>query len=240
MGGAQSLFAQKEGDLIPSAPERLLDILPDTLPRWKLTKSEAKSYATRGFYTVAVREFTEILPPEVDAKTKTPLKITLEIRDTVGEDRQLVPFRLTDEQLQRSQMRKGQWRSYPMIQLNDGDAEAESVRILVRGRWIVQLTYPNRDFNAAQRWLTQLNLDKVADLNYLRYKNDPNVVPIQVIDELDPRRSSKYWKSVTTDKDLEALAKKIEAEYRRIGWKFGQENSGEEKTPDEAPSPDSS
>ncbi|MEM7010508.1 MAG: hypothetical protein AAF585_03390 [Verrucomicrobiota bacterium] len=215
-------------------------ILPEPLPRWKVTKSEAKSYAARGFYTMAVREFTEILPPDIDANTKTPLKVVVEIRDTAGEDRQLVPFRLTEEQLQRSQMKKGQWRSYPMIQLNDGDAEAESVRLLIRGRWIVQLTYPDNDLNAAQRWLTQLKLYRISDLNYLRYKNDPNVVPIQVIDELNPQRNSKYWKSVTTDADLEALAKKIEAEYRRMGWKFSKDELEAQKTPEESPSPDSS
>lgn len=232
-----SLHAQKQGECIPSSPGALLSVLPEALPRWEVTRSEGRSYVGRGFFSQAKREFTEILPPEVAEKTKTPLKVVVEIRDTAENENQLRPFRMTPEQLLAAGLKRGEWKGNPMILLSDGDAEREAIRILLRDRWILQLVYPNRDLNAARRWLDGVDLAKVRALNFRRYTKDQDAAPIQIIDELKPELSRRYLVSVTRGADVERLTQKIQAEYEEMGWSFETE---EPETPDEPPHPDSS
>ncbi|MFT5470843.1 MAG: hypothetical protein ACI8UO_005974 [Verrucomicrobiales bacterium] len=190
-----------------------------------------------------MREFTEILPPDIEARTKTPLKVMVEIRDTAENENQLRPFRLTPEQLLASGLRRGQWKGHPMILLKDGDAEREAIRILLRDRWILQLVYPGRDLDAAQRWLDGVDLTKVGGLNFRRYPKDQQAAPIQMIDELKPTRNRRYLVSITREADLERLTEKIEAEYKELGWKFESAEPDEPETPKlpvEAPVADSS
>ena len=210
------------------------------MPRWEVTRSDGRSYVARGFFSQAKREFTEILPPEVAEKTKTPLKVILEVRDTTENENQLRPFRMTPEQLQAAGLKRGQWKGYPMILLSGGDAEREAIRILLRDRWILQLVYPNRDLNAAQRWLDGVDLAKIRALNFRRYTKDQDAAPIQIVNELKPELNRRYLVSVTRGADVERLTKKIQAEYEEMGWKFESEPEAEPETPDEPPHPDSS
>ena len=228
---------QEKGDLIPSSPESLLRILPSELPRWELTRSEAKSYAARGFFSQAMREYTEVLPPDVKARTQTPLKMLIQIRDTAENETQLGPFRMTPEQLQASPFKRGEWKGAPLLMMNDGDAERTSARILLRGRWILQIVFPNRDFGAAQRWLEQVDLEGVSRLSYVRYSEAPDVIPIQQIDELNSARSRKYWLSVNRAADIEAATERIREEYRALGWEMEGEGQGDAPSPESGPPP---
>lgn len=227
--------AQQSGDLIPSSPQALLDALPVALPRWSVTRSEARSYVAGGFYAQAMREFTEILPPEVAANTRTPLKVIVELRDTCESENQLRPFRMTPEQLLAANLKMGQWRDLPALKVNDGAVEREAVRILLRGRWILQVVYSGRDFRAAEHWLDQIDLAKINNLHYRRYAADPEAVPIVHVNEVDPTRSRRYFVSVTTRADLDAMTKRIEAEYRELGWELPKDTAS---APNPEPKPE--
>lgn len=175
----------------PMAPSKLLEWLPDCPEEWELLRSEGQTLFQGHLESHALRQYRVFRAPEEERK-KTDLMLVA-IRDTCGRGPLLEPFQREAVPLVGGDLRLGKWGEYPLVLVRTGK-ETQSLRLLVAGRFIVELAYAsgNNNARAIRPWLSGCNF---AAMRSAKQETRPpilNRVLLEFIDEKNPKRNRRY------------------------------------------------
>jgi hypothetical protein len=88
--------------------------------------------------------------------------------------------------------------------LSDGDR----LRVLVKGRFVVEVETHNQPPNAAIAWARQFDIPKITGTSDSIVAKLPNPVTVVSIDELNPKANSSYQVNWSTQEDLDAARRR--------------------------------
>jgi hypothetical protein len=195
-GGEEKQEAEKKPSEdrvpLPVAPSKLLEWLPACPVEWELLKSQGRTLFQTHLESHAVREFRVFHVPGEDLEAP-PDVMVVAIRDTCGQGPLLEPFLKENAQPLGGDMRLGKWGDNPVNLVRVGP-DKQSLRLLIAGRFIVEMVYPtkNNNLRAINPWMKACNL---AAMKSAKQETRPpilNRVLLEYVDELDPTRSRRY------------------------------------------------
>jgi hypothetical protein len=195
--------------VLPVPPPELLKLLPVAPRDWQIKESKAKSFYNESLVSQANRQIIGPLPPaSVNAPAGTqasPPMTRLRLTDTA-----FVPALYADFE----GFKPGKYGNTESlyvdtlparnITLKDGDR----LRILVKGRFVIEVETHNQAPNAAIAWARQFDVTKISAIPDSVVAKLPNPVTVVSIDELNPKANSSYQVNWSTQEDLDAARKR--------------------------------
>jgi hypothetical protein len=194
-------FADKP-PVLPVEPESLIRALPSPFDDWKVTKSTAEHKYMKWIQTKATRAFMR----KNDGATA---QVT--ITDTGRYPSMTAPFRNFEPGTAEG-MEKKMIRGNPAL-IRHIPGRGRQMRMLVDGRFIVELILPKDAIDDGKEWLRSLNLEALKMVKSKRVYQLPKRFTMVKIDQLNPSANRKYDLSITTHAEVEKILKQYE-EYK--------------------------
>ncbi len=195
--------------VLPLLPADLLGLLPKTPDKWQLNQSQASNFVMDWASTRAIREFTYTPPPTDTASpgvAPLPLDLRISITDT-GYYQGLIGDFDGSPAPKGSAVESLVLNDFPARQVAQGKT-GERLRVLVNGRYIVQIEVQNQPANSTQQWLKLVNLTKIAALPTDGEETLPRPYTVIRIDEMNPRNNSVSKVTFATQEEADRTAKR--------------------------------
>ena len=193
--------------VLPLLPANLLGLLPQAPDKWELKKSQANNFVMDWASTVATREFNYTPPPTsltVPGSVPPPMVLKITLTDTgyyeglTGDFENLPTAKASTVQ---SFVLSG----FPARQTTQGQI-GERLRVLVNGRYIVQIEVQNQPANSSQKWLRIVDLAKIAALPTDGDETLPRPYTVIRIDELNAKNNSVSKVTFATQEEADETA----------------------------------
>ena len=203
--GATSLWAEPVLPVQTVEPTLLLGNLPNAQLDWELKRSFARNDMGVWLRSYASREFEIPLPATPMEENSPPALVTVTLTDTGFHRTLLGPF----HQFETGKTEFGEGiliESKPAYRQIDANGN-NRLRILVKDRYVYQITYPDSIATTESRLLSVLALKSLDSLPLDGKTEIDYPVVLTRVDELNPARNRKtplYW--VDAVKNAEALA----------------------------------
>lgn len=202
---AQSAPARKL--MAPLEPADLLKLLPAAPAGWQMKDSKATSFYNEWLVSQATRRFEGPPPPAAaGSKASNPPVTTIRLSDTGYSSFLYADF----EDFKPGKYGENQESLY-VASLPARHAlipNGERLRVLIRGRFIIEVEATYQKPEAAAGWVQLFDLRRLQSAPDTGVETLPNPVRVNSIDELNPRANSSYEISWSTEKDLEEARKR--------------------------------
>lgn len=192
--------------VVPLAPAELLSLLPKTPEKWQLKESVANNSFMDWVSSQAQREFNFTPPPAESSKPGDPPPPPLVLRVTLT-DTGYYQGLIGDFAESRTSGGAGtenlMLAGCPARLVMLGQT-GERLRVLVKGRYVLQIDVRNQPPNAAQSWLRIVDMARLTALTEDGEEKLPRPFPMTRIDELNPRNNSVTPATWATQDEVEA------------------------------------
>ena len=192
--------------VLPLLPAQLLGLLPKTPDQWQLKQSQASNFVVDWASTRAIREFSYTPPAANPGDTPPPpLDLRISITDT-GYYQGLMSDFDGLPTAKNSTVEGLVLNGFPARQVAQG-RNGGRLRVLINGRYVVQVEVQNQPVSSAQQWLKLVDLNKVASLPTEGDPTLPRPYTIIRIDEINPRNSSTSEVTFATQEEADRAAR---------------------------------
>ena len=194
--------------VLPVLPAELLALLPKAPDKWQLKQSQANNFVMDWASTRAIREFTYTPPPTTTAspgEAVQPLDLRISLTDT-GYYQGLIGDFDGSPAPKSSAVEILTLNGFPARQVAQGKM-GERLRVLVNGRYVVQIEVQNQPANSSQQWLKLVDLTKVAALPTNGEETLPRPYTIIRIDEMNPKNNSVSKVTFATQEEADKTAR---------------------------------
>jgi hypothetical protein len=187
--------------ILPMGPPELLRFLPAPPAGWEMKESRAKSFYNEWLVCQASRQFT-LLSPAVPSQKPAPPAIT-NVRLT---DTGMYPILAADFEA----FKPGKYGNMESLYLGSLPArkailpDGERLRVLLKGRFIVEVETHHQQPNSSATWLRQFDFTRLESVPSSGIEKLPNPLRVMTIDELNPKLNTSYEVNWSTDQQLEA------------------------------------
>jgi hypothetical protein len=207
--GLDVLQAQVRSSHKPVAalqPVDLIKLLPVVPKGWAMKESKANSFYNEWLVSQANRQFvaTPNLPATAGV-TGVPPITRLRLTDTGYTPALVADF---------EEFKPGKYGNTESLYFNSLPArritfpDGERMRVLVKGRFVVEVETHNQPPNAAMAWLGQFDFMRINSIPDSGPEKLPNPVTVVSIDELNPKANGSYQVSWSTQADLDAARRR--------------------------------
>ncbi|MCP5541382.1 MAG: hypothetical protein H7A52_14665 [Akkermansiaceae bacterium] len=122
--------------------------------------------------------------------------VVMTIRDTCRTGGGLEAFKKENRPLSGGDVKSlGNWGRFPSILVKLGGGR-QAVRVLVNGRFVVELAFGGNNLAPVPRWLRLCDLDPLLAAPETAATHDERVAVLEFIDELHPDRDRRYFRPV--------------------------------------------
>lgn len=216
LAGAAEPGAENLPPALPARPSRLLRLLPEAPELWEITRSEGKNSYSSWLFAQARRDYTAVPDPVENGEEaessgdsmpesgSEPAVVTMILKDTCGAPALLHPFVGDLKGTRPLSFRRLHWRSLPALIVAMA-GERRSVRVLVEGRYIVEVVSAGLPLSEVQKWLEAVDYEGIGYLPKNPATKLPTSLEMEIIDELNPARSRSYSLGVTTPEAIERI-----------------------------------
>ena len=195
--------------VLPLPPADLLALLPKAPDKWELRQSQANNFMMVWATSQATREFSYTPPPDAVSPGGTPsppLALRITIVDT-GYSRGSISEFEKSTSAKPGTVQSLTLAGFPARQSPSG-AAGERLRILVNGRYIVQIDAQNQPANTSQQWLRIVDMAKISTLPTDGDGNLPRPYTIVKIDEMNPKNNSVSQVTWATQEELDRTSRR--------------------------------
>jgi hypothetical protein len=188
-------------------PTELIKLLPSAPTGWEMKESKASSFYNEWLVSQANRQFLGPKnPPGSPSGAPAPPPMTrLRLTDTgytsalIGDFEEFKPGKYGNTE-------SLYFNSLPARRMTFADGER--IRVLVKGRFVVEVETHNQAPNAVTSWLGQFDFPRINSIPDSGAEKLPNPVTVASIDELNPKANGSYQVSWSTQADLDAARKR--------------------------------
>ena len=192
--------------VLPIPPAQLLALLPKTPDKWQLKQSQASNFVVDWASARANREFVYTPPASNPADAPPPpLNLRVSITDTGYYQGLMSDFEGLPGP--KSPVEALVLNGFPARQVTLGKTGAR-LRVLVNGRYVVQIEVQNQPVSSAQQWLRLVEVSKVASLPTEGDPTLPRPYTIIRIDEVNPQNNSKSEVTFATQEEADRAARR--------------------------------
>lgn len=199
---ARGQTAPARSTFLPLGPVDIIKLLPAAPRDWQMKASRANSFYNESLTSQASREFLGP-PPQlsVSSASPAPAPVTrLRLTDTGKNPALFADF---------EEFKPGKYGNTESLYVDSIPArritlpDGERLRMLLKGRFVIEVETHNQQPNAALVWMRQFDIPRISGTPDLPAGKLPNPVTVVSIDELNPKLNSSYQLNWSTQADLD-------------------------------------